>query len=97
MEDKLKLIKLADEFNIDIRKGTDFTTYTITMKEPYEDDFDESYYSLKCELVFNDKNHLIDENYYVSGVYNSGSDLALINVDGLNKLRQFVVLLNKED
>ena len=97
MEDKLKLIKLANEFDIKITKGVDTTIYIITLKEPYEDEATEYSYLLKCQLCFNNKNHLISEEYFITGIYNSGSDDALIDIDELNKLRQFVVLLNKED
>lgn len=97
MEDKLLLISLANEFDVSKEVYSNGNTfYVISLKDPYGDDYEDSYYSLKCELEFNDHSHLISENYYVTGAYNSGVESLLVNMDALNKLRQFVKLLSEE-
>lgn len=97
MEDKLKLLNLAEEFKIEISKCGDNTFYIVSLKEAYGDDYEDNYYSLKCELGFNDKNHLISKDFYVTGAYNSGVDSLLINMDALNRLGQFIKLLSGEE
>lgn len=95
MENKLLLLNLAKEFNIERKECTNgFTIFEVTINHQYEDEYDdEVVYGLKCELEFNDKNHLISENYYVTGAYNSGLDSILINIPHLERLKQFINLL----
>lgn len=95
MEDKLILLDLAKEFKIERKECTNgVTIFDISLIHEYEDEYDdEIIYSLKCQLEFNDKSHLIDEKYYVTGAYNSGLDSILINLPKLEKLKKFVQLL----
>lgn len=95
MEDKLILLDLAKEFKVERKECTNgFTIFDISIIHEYGDEYDdEIIYSLKCELEFNDKNHLISENYYVTGAYNCGLDSILINISHLERLKKFVQLL----
>lgn len=93
MEDKLKLLSLADDFTVNkMPRQNGFIEFEITMKDSYEDNEENPYY-LVCFLTFNDKSKLIEENYYVSGVYNSGLDYARIDIKQLQKLQDFVELM----
>lgn len=97
MENKLKLLDLGKKYNIiELESIEGFSEYEISLKNNYEDE-EEYSYSLICVLKFNDKSKLIEENYYLTDIYNSGTHYGLINMYELNKLKEFVKLLIEEE
>jgi len=74
-----ELLALADEYNI---KKID---------EPYNGtiEIQSKQMELCCDIYPTGEAH-----FYVTGVYNSGCDFAEISLEGLDRMRRFVKLLN---
>ena len=81
---KLDLMALAKEFMVEKQEDGSYSVC-----------FSDGEYADSEVCAYIDNNGSV--NYYVTGVYNSGSDFAEIDITALEKLKEFCERMTEED
>lgn len=85
VQDKLKLLSYAEQFIVTETEEDKQTVYDIDCKGA-------AYYGLSARIYRDGETH-----YYVSGIYNSGTDYAEIDIDAFRNLVRFCKLMTKDE